>query len=357
MVNRLAAVKPLVVSVIHEPGHKKSLLLLRIADINLLFKPALKSRFIKTGTNYRNFIRKDVTNDQNNIIDCTLSIEEHLPTFNIKGKEIFSHTGPWKLYSAEGSYIIAFFSPPSSNDYYMIAELNKDFSRGRIYIRETRKKTFIVSHPLDQLLIINLLSRGRGVMLHSCCVNDNGRGFLFAGTSRSGKSTTARLWLDKGNVPPSPPINTPPPLKGGENKNKSPLPLWERVGVRGTHEKRDDSLKGVKILSDDRIIIRQIDNKIFAYGTPWHGEVDISDPGRVEIEKILFLQHSEKNYVKPLSPVDAATRMFVRCFPTFWDKEGMAFTLKFIDEVVRKTPCYEFGFVPDKSAIEFVRGL
>jgi hypothetical protein len=176
-------------------------------------------------------------------------------------------------------------------------------------------------------------------MVHSCCVNDNGRGFLYAGTSRSGKSTTARLWLNHTN-PPSPPNNPP----------KSP---FNKGGLEGDYK----DMRGVKVLSDDRIIIRKMDEIFYAYGTPWHGDVEVANPGRVEIEKIFFLEHSDKNHVKSLSPVDAATRMFVRCFPTFWDKEGLSFTLSFIDEIVRKIPCYELGFVPDKSAVEFVRGL
>ncbi len=288
------------------------MLLLSIADINLLFKSDLEDRFIKAGLNSRNFIRRDDISIARSHIDCILSIEECPSAFNIEGTEAFSHTGPWRLYCTEDGYEIAFFSPPLSTDYYMVAKVSKDFSRGKLYVKHSRKKRFIISHPLDQLLVINLLSRNRGLMVHSCCINDNGKGFLFAGTSRAGKSTTAKLWLNEA---------------------------------------------GVKVLSDDRIIIRQIDGKIFAYGTPWHGELEISDPGRVEIEKIFFLQHSEKNYVKQLSPIDSAARMFVRSFPTFWDKEGLAFTLSFIDEIVRKIPCYELGFLPDKSAVEFVRGL
>jgi len=170
----------------------------------------------------------------------------------------------------------------------------------------------MISHPLDQLLIIHLLSRGRGILVHSCGVNDNGRGYVFIGASREGKSTTAKLWLDE---------------------------------------------IGATVLSDDRIIIRKMNEIFYAYGTPWHGDVHISNPKGVEIEKIFFLKHSDKNYVRPLPVMDSATRMFVRSFPTFWDKEGMEFTLKFIDELVRKIPCYEFGFVQDKTAVEFVRRL
>ena len=139
-----------------------------------------------------------------------------------------------------------------------------------------------------------------------------GQTLALVGESGSGKSTTTRLWMDE---------------------------------------------KGVKVLSDDRIVIREINDKSYAYGTPWHGEVNVCDPGRVEINKIFFIEHSDKNCLKPVSHIDAATRMLVRSFPTFWDKEGMELTLSLIDRIVKKVPCYEFGFVPDKSAVDFIRNL
>jgi len=178
--------------------------------------------------------------------------------------------------------------------------------------KDTEKRLLPFVYPVDEVLFINLLPSFNGIIVHACGIDDSGKGLIFTGVSGAGKSTTARLWSDE---------------------------------------------PGIKILSDDRIIIREADNKLYAYGTPWHGEVNVCDPGRVEIERIFFLEHSDKNYAKPLSAVDAATRMFVRCFPTFWDKEGMEFTLSFIDKIVKSIPCYELGFVPDKSALSFVRGL
>jgi hypothetical protein len=233
----------------------------------------------------------------------------------------------------------------------MLAELNTDFSKGKLYLKDGPKKTFAVSHPLDQLLVINLLSLGRGLLVHACGIDANGRGYVFLGASREGKSTTARLWLREVNPPP-PPFNSP--LSKGDTPPILPLARGGEGGVKG---ELGGIMTGVKILSDDRLIIRKINGIFYAYGTPWHGDVEVANPGRVKIEEIFFLGHSKKNYIKPLSPMDAATRMFVRCFPTFWDKEGMEFTLGFIDEIVKKIPCYEFGFVPDKSAVEFVRGM
>lgn len=58
-----------------------------------------------------------------------------------------------------------------------------------------------------------------------------------------------------------------------------------------------------------------------------------------------------------MSPIDATSRMIVRSFPTFWDKKGMEFTLGFIDELVTEVPCYELGFVPDKTVIDLVKNI
>lgn len=111
------------------------------------------------------------------------------------------------------------------------------------------------------------------------------------------------------------------------------------------------------VLSDDRIIIRYTDENLYAYGTPWHGDAGASNPNRMGIEGIFFLEHSKKNYLKPLTRMDAATRMFVRSFLTFWDKDGMKSSLELINKIIEKTPCYELGFVPEKSAVEFLRRL
>jgi hypothetical protein len=179
-------------------------------------------------------------------------------------------------------------------------------------LREPEAAFLPFVHPVDGVIFINLLPSCRGLLLHACGVDDNGRGFVFPGRSGDGKSTTARLWQGEG---------------------------------------------GVKVLSDERIILREIGTGLYACGTPWHGEVSVRDPGKVEIERLFFLEHAGRNHARPLSAMDAASKLFVRCLPTFWDKEGMELTLLLIDGIVRKIPCYELGFVPDKSAVGFVRNL
>ena len=165
-------------------------------------------------------------------------------------------------------------------------------------------------HPVDGVIFINLLPSCNGLLLHACGVDDHGRGYLFTGRSGDGKSTTATLW---------------------------------------------NSESGVKVLSDERIIVREIGERFYAYGTPWHGEAEVGDPGRSEVKEIFFLEHGETNHTKKVPPEEAAGRILVRSLPTFWDKEGIAFSLSLIERLVKKVPCYEFGFVPDRGAISFMR--
>ncbi len=242
-------------------------------------------------------------------VDFNIDISPNKAPLRLSPTEcLFQSGGAWTLYKDDTGHTIII-----SGQRELI--IDKPLRHGRLYA-ETQQNGDSDSvpffYPLDIVLVISLLPYRSGVLVHACGIDDTGQGLLFLGTSGAGKSTTARLWADE---------------------------------------------TGVKVLSDDRIIIREINNSFIAYGTPWHGELNVCDPGSVAIEKMFFLEQSDRNYAKPLSPVEAATRMFVRCFPTFWDKKGMEFTLSVIDRVVSNVPCYELGFVADRSAVSFVRGL
>jgi hypothetical protein len=193
-----------------------------------------------------------------------------------------------------------------------VLALDSDFRSGDLYIDPFESPPSPLSYPLDEVLIISLLAKGRGLIVHACGVNDGNEGSLFIGTSGAGKSTIANLWRSK---------------------------------------------KDAVILSDDRIIIRKMGGHFGIYGTPWHGDAKACSPERAPLKKIFFLKHADKNKIKKLSPIDATSRMIVRSFPTFWDKKGMEFTLGFIDELVTEVPCYELGFLHNERIIDFVRNI
>ncbi len=166
-----------------------------------------------------------------------------------------------------------------------------------------------LEYPLDEVLIANLLARGRGVELHSCGIVDrDGRGHLFAGVSGAGKTTTARLW--------------------------------------------GDTASGV--LSDDRVIIRERDGAMWMFGTPWHGEAELSMPGGVPLTGVYLLTQAETNELRELQPAEAVARMFRCTFPLFHDAAALDFTLSFLERIAGRVPVRELRFTRDRAAVDLV---
>lgn len=227
---------------------------------------------------------------------------------------LFHSGGLWSLYAEPTGYRFSFLSPLLGSTPYKEAWLDAEFRSGRVLLSrryfDSASPVYPLEYPLDELLMIHRLSRGGGVELHAVGIADEtGRGHLFLGHSGAGKSTTARLWLNR---------------------------------------------PGVTVLSDDRIILREREGRMFMYGTPWHGDAGIASPHSAPLSAIYLLDHGKSNERLPLSPGCAAAELFARTFVTHHSEEGIHCTLDFLDRVTREIPCFVFRFVPDESAVEAI---
>lgn len=75
------------------------------------------------------------------------------------------------------------------------------------------------------------------------------------------------------------------------------------------------------------------------------------------LRRIFILRQAPSNQAVRISPTQAAAALLVRSFPALWSAPAMDFTLSFLSELCQAIPCYELGFVPDQSAVEYVRCL
>jgi len=231
-----------------------------------------------------------------------------------KEKKIFDSGSTWSLYYNRGKYVLQDSSFESDLLPNQLVILESDFKSGDIYINDELDKNFLpdpLGYPLNQVLMILLLSRSKGVMLHACGIDDSGYGYLFLGNSGHGKSTIARLW--------------------SENQ--------------------------ATVLNDDRIIVREKNGELLMYGTPWPGDFkEVSSKG-LPIRKLFFLRHGEKNLAVPKNSAEAVSMLLTRCFPPIWDKKGMEYTMDLFHRLVHKVPCYEFSFEPDRKIVDFVKNI
>ena len=267
--------------------------------------------------NVSKFGVKDINNEfvADNSAEIKLRVH-HGRTPEIKGKEkIFDSGSNWALYSSGGKYVLQDDSLESGSLPDISVILEPDFKFGEIYsennLLDQNSLSDPLGYPLNQILMIMLLSLGKGVLLHACGVDDEGYGYLFAGNSTHGKSTIAKLWSES----------------------------------------------GATILNDDRIIIREKDGEFWMYGTPWHGDFREVSPKGMPIRKVFFLKHGKENSIVSEKGVEAVSMFLTRAFPPLWDQKGMDYTLSLLDRMASKLPCYELDFLPDERIIDFVRNI
>lgn len=243
-----------------------------------------------------------------------------LPKLHLEKKLYGNHESGevWELYQSKDKLEFRLFSSLLGPLPYRVAVFDSSFTRGELYIRPresagTEDNSGLpsydpVEYPLDEVFFVNLLSHGYGVNLHACGVKTGNDGIIFCGVSGAGKSTIAELW------------------------KKRP----------------------VKLLSDDRIIVRRIDGRLLMFGTPWHGDANVSLNEKAPLRAIYFLKQSKDNQANPLDLTESAFRLIVRSFPTFYSRKGMEYTLGLVSEIAQEVPCYELEFTADQRAIDTV---
>jgi hypothetical protein len=231
------------------------------------------------------------------------------------GAQLFDSGGVWRLYR-EGRLLSFHLSAPKFGPLpYARATINDEFSAGTVSIRrecvDTAAPLYPLDYPLDELLVTNWLALGRGVEIHACGVVDsNGAGYLFAGYSGSGKTTTARLWCEE---------------------------------------------NGVRVLSDDRIILRKDDTGVWMHGTPWHGDEPLASSACAQVQHGFFLRHGRENQLTTVTGAQAVMELFARSFPPFYSQRGLEFTLSLLTEIFGLVPFSTLEFVPDTSLLAFIR--
>jgi hypothetical protein len=236
----------------------------------------------------------------------------------LSGRLLFDAGGSWRLLQSGSDFQFTFRSNRDSSIPYKTARFNPTFTAGDVQLsrqhfeHRSSERVYPLEYPLDELLMIHLLSQGRGVEIHGCgLLNASGRAYLFAGQSGAGKSTMARLWIDQ---------------------------------------------PGVRLLSDERVVLRTDRDRITVHGTPWHGEAGLAAPLAGELAAVFFLHHAPAHSLVAADGARAAAQLLACSFLPFHTPEPIDRTAAAVERVTRSARCYDLWFAPDQSVIHALAG-
>ncbi len=273
---------------------------IRIGDVSISIEGDVQKSPWEIAPAYRPFIGPGKT-------DISLRLHQGLPD-TLVGEKVFDCPPIWSLYRQDETSFIRIFDDLSGLERTLV--LPPHLESADLYFAD-KSGPFLDPFygPTMELLMVNYLAQGRGVIIHSCAIARKGRGILFVGESTAGKSTLAKMW---------------------------------------------DQENGFDVLSDDRTVVRKKGHQFWMYGTPWHGEAKFGSPRGVRLERIFFLRHGQKNSIKEIKGIDPVSQLLTCSFPPYWDPQGMAFTLEIFTDLAADIPCQSLSFRPERSAIDHV---
>jgi hypothetical protein len=260
----------------------------------------------------RPFIVCDSANDKNTSISIHLK-NDIWPRLD-RQEKIFDTQDSWSIYR-DGSNFWLCLAPVQHDKPLWIARFVRKVSRVTLYCQSLqpgsgRKKIVDLPlvYPLDQLLLMHFLATRKGILTHAAGIARGGKAFLFPGASGAGKSTFAQLLAEAG--------------------------------------------KG-RLLSDERMIVREVGGELRAFGTPWAGTAGIARNGSAPLAGIYFLKHGPNDRMKKLAAADALDRLLPVVSVPWYDPETATPIVAFAKRLASEVPAYEMSFTPERPAVDF----
>ena len=105
----------------------------------------------------------------------------------------------------------------------------------------------------------------------------------------------------------------------------------------------------VHILNGDKPILRVINGTVYAAGTPWRGKENYGINEMLPLHGIAFLERSEENFAKAVSPSDALVPLISQIYLPR-SPRGASLVLSVANKVISTVPLYRLGVNMDIKA-------
>lgn len=222
----------------------------------------------------------------------------------------------WYLYETRDRFLIYMLYSQSDKLGVRRLSMTKDYSAGNLWLecKDSLRQPipFPLEFPLDKILWMNFLARGRGVLLHACGIALDGEGYIFFGPQESGKSTLASLWQQH---------------------------------------------PGATVLNDECVAVRVIDDTLHVFGTPWTGRQRDVAVGGVPVRALFYISHGRENRAQRKRPMDSLRDLARESFLPYYDRLGIQYSLDLFTSIVETISIFDLSFVPTPEVVDFVQHI
>ena len=187
---------------------------------------------------------------------------------------------------------------------------------GVLQVSEEKKQLYLEKHPeLSEesycyislcIQLASLLLDHDGFVLHASAIEYNNNAYLFSADSGTGKSTHTRLW--------------------------------------------QKCFEDARVFNDDKPAIRLIDDKFYAYGTPFSGSTPINLNVRVPLKAICFIERADKNSIELMQDNAEIIHKILSQTLRKTGNEKVEKLFVLLDKLLKTVPVYKLKCRPDEDA-------
>ncbi len=167
---------------------------------------------------------------------------------------------------------------------------------------------------LLMLLAKELLSRDI-LLIHGSAVAVDGEAYIFSALGGTGKSTH--------------------------------VSLWRKVLPELGHE--------VKMINDDKPLLRFEGDTVYACGSPWSGKHFLDSNIEVPLRGLCFLERGKENRIEHLPPLDVMPRLLLHAYRPLKEPDLIRKAIYLYDRLANRVPAYvlKCNMEPEAAVIAF----
>ncbi len=199
------------------------------------------------------------------------------------------------------------------NTAYLWAEPDLDYSCIRIWRGDLSVRSLPpLMHPVDRVLWMGILANRSAFIVHACGWLHKNQTLLFPGVSGAGKTTLCRQLM---------------------------------------------TLEEGRVLSDDRVVLRQFDGCFHAFGTPWPGDARQACNAHAPLSALCFIEKSKDAYLIQIGAAETLRRLLESVSIPWYNTCLRELVLTQVEKLVAFVPAYRLGFCPDPGVLDKVLPL